>query len=434
MLQKAALAAFAAAVFALSSLSLPQTPAAGELSARDQKELGGLLGKALDPKKQDFKDKDKAQADLRKFFDKAGKTRNPKDPLQGGLSMTVDLSKALFFAADYKLAGVKPGQVSDVLINPKQDNEISYSLWVPKSYKPADGASYPLILCLPGMKDGKVVTGQGHLLENWIDATLREKALIAVLNMPADAKSWTEAEAAPGKPGGIAIALLTLRDLRARYAIDYDRVYVTGREAGVMPAFALASKFPQVFAGVIGRSGDTGDVSADNFRDLPTFISGGGAQTAAFEEQTKALGYNNCTVKSDGSDADVLAWMDAHPRLGNPAKITLAPGKPIPTRAYWLRVPPTDVGSAAVRIEGEIDRAKNTITITGVGVRQVTLMLNDVLVDMDKPITVVLNGTTQEALLRRSLEDTISMMYDATSEPGRVYVARQTFDLPAATK
>jgi len=429
MLHQAALTAFSAVVLALAAPSAPQAGVT-ELSARDQKELGTMLGKALDPKKQDFKDKEKSLAELRKFFEKAGKTRNPKDPLQGGLSMTGDLSKALHLSADYKLAGLKPGAVATNVVNAKQSNELSYAVWVPKAYKPGEGAGFPLILCLPGAKDGKTLAGDAFLVDNWTDAGLREKVLIAAVNLPADAASWTEAQTADGKPGGIAAVMMSLRDLRSKYAIDFDRVYLSGRESGVAAALSLGSKFPQVFAGVIGRSGDAGEIPADNFRNLPTFFAGGGAQSAAFEEQTKKLGYNNCTLKADGNDADALAWIDANPRTANPAKVTLVPGRPIPSRVYWMKVPPTDAAAASIKIEGEIDRAKNTITITGVGVRQVTLMLNDVLVDLDKPVTVVLNGTAREALLTRSLEDTLAMMYDATSEPGRVYVVRQDFDLP----
>lgn len=434
MLHPVARAAAAALTLAVGAFALPWNPPApmaqnGEMSARDVKELGGLLNKALDPEvRKNLKDKDKAVGEVRKLLEKAGKGRNSKDPLAGGLAMTSELSKALHFAADYKLAGAKLGAVSSTTLNAKTD-PVVYTLWTPKTYN-VISEPFPLVLVLPGMKDGKAYAGEAFLQDHWQESALREKALIAVVTMPADPASWTENQTADGKAGGIASVMLTLRDLRTRYAVDFDRIYLVGRESGVAAAVSLAAKFPQVFAGVIGRSGDVGETPPDNFRALPTFFAGAGAQAATFEEKAKALGYDNCTLKSDGTDADAIAWMNAHPRQGNPAKLTLVPGRPIPVRAYWLRIPPTDTGSAQVKIEASIDRATNTVTVDGSGVRQVTLMFNDILVDLDKPLTVVLNGTRQEVVVPRNLDDTLEMMFESTSEPGRVYVARKTFDLP----
>lgn len=432
----AALAAAYPTVLAAPAQGTPKAEAPtekkGELTERETKELGECLRGALDPAKQnDLAKKEKAVGELRKFLEKVGKTRNSKEPLQGGLALCADLSKGLHLANGYKLEGTKPGKVSTMTTGPK-DNPISYALWVPKAYKPNE-SSYPLLLCFPGTKDGKPLSGEVYLQDNWIDGAIREKVLIAALNLPADTKSWTEQQAADGKPGGVAVAMLTLRDLGARYAIDFDRIYVCGREAGVPAAVSLGSRFPQNFAGIIGRAGDCGDVTADNFRNLPTFFSGGGAKVGEFEEAGKKLGYDSCTVKADGTEADAIAWLDAHPRVSNPPKITLVP-KPFPLRSYWMKIPPIDVSSGEVRVDGEIDRAKNTITITGVGVRQVSLMLNDELVDLNKPVTLILNGTSQEAVLPRSLDDTLAMMWSAASEPGRVYTVRRDFDLPAPAK
>lgn len=430
MLHKAAWAAFVTATLAVVALCSSQAAPKNEMSARDQKELGTLIGKALDPTKQDLKDKEKSVAELRKFLEKAGKTRNAKDPLQGGLALTGDLSKALHLSANYRMEGLKPGEVKATTLGPKTD-PFGYALWLPKSYKP-DGGPYPVIVCFPGAKEGKVQTGESFLVDNWTDAGVREKVLIAALNLPDEQKSWTESETSAGKAGGVKTAMLTLKDLGARYAIDFDRIYLAGRESGVAAALALASKFPQNFAGVIGRSGDCGTTPGNNFRNLPTYFAGAGAEAAAFEEANKKFGYDNCTIKSDGNDADALTWINEHPRNSNPTKVTLYPGRPIPLRAYWLKVPATDITAADYKIEGEIDRAKNTITITSTGVKTVTLMLNDILVNLDKPVTIVLNGSSQDALLPRSLDDMLDMMFKATSEPGRVYVLRKDFDLPVA--
>ena len=57
-------------------------------------------------------------------------------------------------------------------------------------------------------------------------------------------------------------------------------------------------------------------------------------------------------------------------------------------------------------------------------------MTDPPMLDLDKPVTVILNGTKQDALMPRSINDMLKMMYDGFCEPGRVYVVRKDFDLP----
>jgi hypothetical protein len=404
------------------------------MGEREIKELGGLLAKALDKDKQDLKDKDKSRGAVRAFLEELGKKRKAKDPVGETLALSADLGRALFESANYQMKGVKPGKISGVTIvdDKNKPTDVRYAVWVPAAYKTNSGA-YPLLLCIPGMKDGKPYNPEIFLQEHWLeaDSTLREKVVIAACEMPAEAAAWTEGQTAEGKSGGIAIAMLTLKHLRDTYAIDANRVFVAGRESGVPVAVLLGSRFPHVWAGVIGRAGDAGKTGPENFRNLPTFFAGGGAECTAFEEKTKADGYDNCTLKPDGTDADVATWIADHPRVANPPKITLA-GTSIPNNAYWLRIPPMDTQGSGVRIEAEIDRAANSVTVTTTGgVKSLTLRLNDQLVDLSKPVKIVLNGNAQESVLPRNLDDTLDMMYAGTSDPGRVYTATKSFDLPA---
>ncbi|MFN7020751.1 MAG: hypothetical protein ACK4WH_05415, partial [Phycisphaerales bacterium] len=92
---------------------------------------------------------------------------------------------------------------------------------------------------------------------------------------------------------------------------------------------------------------------------------------------------------------------------------------------YWLALPESErKPGAEVRasIEGQ------TITITSEGVRAVTLLLSDDLVDMDQPVRVVFNG--QEFMLdrpARSIGDLAQSLIDRTDPrlifPGRVTIA-----------
>jgi hypothetical protein len=201
----------------------------------------------------------------------------------------------------------------------------------------------------------------------------------------------------------------------------------------VETCFVVGSMFPHLFAGVAGRAGDTGQADWRNFRSLPTLVFAGGAKATAFEEQSRAAGYDSCTLKSEvkpeAVDGELAAWMAQHPRTAYPTKVSLFPGSPIPSRAYWVEVPPKESEPGTV-VHAEVDRATNTFQITTKGVDRVTLYLNDVLCDLDKPLKVVINGQAQETLVPRSLETFLELLVKNVCDPARVYVAARAFNVP----
>jgi hypothetical protein len=292
-------------------------------------------------------------------------------------------------------------------------------MWVPDGYRPSSGP-YPLLIAVPPMKDGKPMTGEQFLQEHWLDSAVRDAAVIAAPDMPENVDEWTQ-------NAGIGRLMQTFANVRDTVAIDFDRVYLVGRGEGVHAALSLAAMFPHLFAGVVGRAGDAGPVRAENFSNLPTFFQGGGAEATAFSEAAAEFG--NCTLKPEASEDDVWAWMQEHPRNSNPAKVTLVAGKPIPNKAYWVEIPPV-ASDGGVVVTAEADRESNTVTVTGTGASTVTLFFNDQLVDLGKPIKLVLNGAEQEVVVPRSVDDLLRLIERGTSDPGKLYVATATYDLP----
>ena len=49
-----------------------------------------------------------------------------------------------------------------------------------------------------------------------------------------------------------------------------------------------------------------------------------------------------------------------------------------------------------MRVDAEVDRETNTITLTSSGIREVSVFFCDDLVDMSKPVTVIANGVTSK--------------------------------------
>src|SRR6185503_4476502 len=139
-----------------------------------------------------------------------------------------------------------------------------------------------LILCIPD----KGIKPEQHITEKWIAPAIRDSAIIAACPMPDDPTQWTETGGA-NKPGGVGNLLTVLKEMTRAYAFDYDRVYLAGSGVGVAAALTIASRYPDRFAGVIGRSGDAADTPVDNFKNLPTFFAGAGSGATAFADKVE---------------------------------------------------------------------------------------------------------------------------------------------------
>ena len=414
----------------LSSLLwiVPDAPAQeGGLEEFEIKKLAVALNEALETYEgATIKKSTRAREKLDSELISIGKRRKaPKgEEIQAALAHSADLGTALFRAT--KLRATAKGKVQSFELD---DTDISYSVHAPAKYDPRS-KTYPVCVIIPGLDDSKVMKSETMLQEYWTDGDLRDEVILVAIDMPEEVASWTERSTTDGKPGGIMTVMLSLAEVRRTFACDFDRFFLAGHGIGVPAAAHLGNLFPHLFAGVIGRAGDVGELECGNFRNLPTFFAGGGALTTAFEEKIKQVGYDNCSVAANATDAEILSWIRANPRNSHPTHVTLVPGSPIPNAAYWIKVPATDTGGEA-RIEAQADRESNTITVEGSGVASVTILFNDQLIDMSKPITIVVNGVSQENVIPRNLDTVLEYIYRGKSDPGRMYTAVKTYDLPA---
>lgn len=410
----------------VATLVLPVRSATGgedALTRSDHDALGKVIAGYVEAYTKN-KNLDKARSEVAGELDKFRKRLKDRDPL----ALTADLGKAYWESFAYESAkGVKKGKVADnKYADASIGMDLAYATWAPTKYDAKK--AYPLILCIPDK--GEKPTD--HLTEKWISQDIRDNAVLAAVPMPEDAALWSEV-GTQGKWGGAAHLLSIFREVSRTYATDFDRVYVAGRGIGVAAAMTIASRNPDRFAGIIGRSGDPNDIACENFRDLPTFFAGAGAGATAFAEKCTKGGNDNCTIKPEGTESDVWSWIKDHPRISYPTQIVLLPGSPIPDRAYWLQIAPWD-GQGKALIHGTIDRGANTITIDGEGVTKFSLYFNDVLVDMDKPVKVVCNGTEHTDLVPRNLGTTLDLMVRGRSDPGKIYTATKDYDLPPKPK
>lgn len=369
-------------------------------------------------------DEDEGQSKALEGLQKVVENFEKKKGALPTLSLVRDWERAFSIALSPTSAGKKGGSSVEF-----ETDKVKYKyfLWVPKEYAPK--SPIPLILVLPDA--GK--KPQETFDQSWVDSDLRSKAIVAVCSMPADAKVWGEFGTSD-TPGGFSIAMRVLSNLRRNYAIDANRIYVCGMGAGVAAAGRLGAMYPHLFAGVIGRGGDLDNLAPGNFRALPTLWSGGGANCTAFAEQSEKLGDKTCTVDPGANEAKIWAWIQEHQRVATPLALRLVPIHARNGRAYWIGADRFDPeGKEKPTLEASADRTANKIVVTGAGIEQVTIAFNDLLVDLSKPVEVVLNGESKKLEIKRSLQTLLRGAYDS-SDSGRVYAWSETFVLPKPAK
>ncbi len=390
------------------------------LKAGDHKKLGSKIADWIEARvaKEGTDDaRSEFEKELGKWAKKGGiKGNNP-------LAFPDDLGQALWYSYAYDKAAKKAvkGKVKDVDV-PYRGREIGLTIRAPQKYNAK--STYPLLLMIG--EHGKKPFD--YLTEDWVLGDLKDNAILCVVHMPKNVKSWTLIKTEDGKPGGIANILTTFGAVQANYAIDFDKVFLVGRMQGVQAAMETASQFPDRFAGVIGRTGDFKDVEVDNFQNTATFFAGGGEGATKFKEAAEAAEYANCTVAPAAKEEDIWHWVQETTRNANPTEVTLRPGVPFPNSAYWLRMPAWD-GEGEARLHGKINREENTIIIEGRGMASVTVSFNDTMVDLSQPVKVICNGVETVDLIPRSVETVLNNIFDARIDPGKVYVASKRYGI-----
>jgi hypothetical protein len=205
--------------------------------------------------------------------------------------------------------------------------------------------------------------------------------------------------------------------------VDHNRRYLAGSGKGFAAVEVTATSFPHVFAGLIG----VGDVSItdvsvlNNFRSLPSLYLKGGEGAKAIEAKLGELGFSNAKVEPEGGVAQAWEWMGNTPRTAHPQEITFTPKSDYARSVYWLSFVGFQV-SEGPRVNAKADRATNTITVDAEKIADIVVYLNDELVDMDKPVKIIVNGTTHERTVERNATVMLDTQY-AGGDWGRVFTA-----------
>ena len=138
---------------------------------------------------------------------------------------------------------------------------LTYGIWIPRGYNPA--TQVPLVLALhPGGSTGAYYGTQflrgvvGPALQTW-------GAIIVAPDVPA--RRWANETSERG-------VLALLDDVIERYAIDTERILVTGFSLGGRGTWYMASRHPDLFAAAIPMAARSESDDAALVGNMPVFI------------------------------------------------------------------------------------------------------------------------------------------------------------------
>jgi len=239
--------------------------------------------------------------------------------------------------------------------------------------------------------------------------------------------------------------LRIVRDtLLERYAIDANRIHVTGVSLGSNYALAYAAAHPDWFAGIapVSTEGESREQVVRNLGHVGVYVLEGAKDKAIrtidgprklaqilknldyryrYEEEANR-GHESFVEKYP----QVLKWLAERPRPPFPKEIIRLPhpGIVLPAkRFYWLEGD-THQAAFAAQVNG------NTIEVQAARVRCLTFHLSDRLADLNMPVIIRVNGkVVYDKLLKRSLMVTVQ---DAAllNDTERFATAQVTVDVP----
>ena len=213
--------------------------------------------------------------------------------------------------------------------------------------------------------------------------------------------------------------------------VNPNKVYLMGYSAGGDGVWRLAPRMADKWAAASMMAGHPGETSQMNLMNLPYSIWMG-SEDAAYNRNTlaaeKAAIMDSLAAAHPGKyihqtnilegkghwmdreDAAALQWMAQYRRNPYPKHIVWRQEKVAREHFYWLSVPANEAAQGK-RVEARIEG--NTIHIDHCDYSQLTICLNDYMVDLDKKVTILYKG---KKIKSKKLQRTIANIYRSLNE------------------
>ena len=354
-----------------------------------------------------------------------------------------------------KLSINEPGRTRDE----DEDDPASfkYSVLVPQEFNPHH--TYPLIISLHegGLSPEHALKWWGGDESSPTQSQRHGYIVIAPEYLPPK----------PGDPLPAATETIVwecLRDVRRRFSIDSDRIFLSGYGRGAEAAFDVALAHPDLFAGVMPISGgierDSKWLRA-NARDQAWYVVMGEFDFGVFNRNAKHFEHlmlRGCDMlvtqyKARGHESfyseihRLFDWMELHRRPAEPKEFEFSSLRTKNVRLNWVRwsdagpqgsrslkpktvavalpKPPSPITLSARVLAGEADN-KKTITVGGRG--PITVWLNPTLLDFDKRLIVEVGGKRKfNDFLKPEIEAVVED-YRQRGDRQRLHSVRLQFD------
>jgi pimeloyl-ACP methyl ester carboxylesterase len=390
-------------------------------SADDRTKVVDLLRK-LDEARQKEKGEKEAKESLGKALDAIGK-KYKADPL----SFVGDLQKVLESVPKYESNASSPAIGKEALCKPDPKSKFQFVLRLPKGYDAK--RPWPLLLVIPPAGEKP----DAYLRSAWKDESLHATTILAAPEMPAKVAEWRQLE------GGVAAAMNTFREVLDEFNLDRDRVVVAGGKEGGAFAVTLASYFPDRFAGAVSRLGGGEGAAFANLGNVPTYLTGGSDVTKKASDAAKELRRENVTIIEADDLAAVAKWIAERTRDPVPTEVAFSPVQAFTRNAYWFSIENfeilPDYFAAPLNerplLSGKLSRGTNSAEFEARGITDFWLFLSDALLDLDKPIKVVVNGQAWNGTYKRELDKFLETR-SRRGDPRMTYVAWHVSAVPKA--
>jgi predicted esterase len=284
-------------------------------------------------------------------------------------------------------------------------NGIPYRLQLPPEYH--HHRSYPLLVVLPNLEETTKET-----MTAWGELAAKAGFFLVAIEWADDTKTRYE-----GTPKEHAAVLDTLKELRRKYNIDSDRIFLAGYGVAGTVTYDVALTAPDQFAAAVVICGNPSPSSANlypNAQYLPFYVVDGDKTperpkaTRSLYEHWIGMGCPCMYVEYMGRSHEpfqaelpiIVDWLGrrkrshGYPELGKP-EIGNRPGQELRTyrdtarHFYWLStegaIPSRGVKLAAHTTPG------NALAVYTTNATKVSVWLNSLLVDFEQPIDITVN-------------------------------------------
>ncbi len=292
---------------------------------------------------------------------------------------------------------------------------VSYSVLLPIEYNPHH--SYPMIVALrPSHMSAKSELNWWGKYKNGPGQSQRRGYIvIAPEYLQKGQEAYYDNETAHYA------VIQSLRDVRKRFNVDSDRVFLAGHGTGGDAAFDIGMSHPGLFAGVIPITGKTSAFNLhywENAKHLSWYIVGGELDRDTLEHNSLVVnrmmrhGYDVIYAEYKGRGYEnyyeeihnLFDWMELQQRLKYPKEIEEKILRPMDNRFYWARtekfpakIIQTKVVNGKKRIQARPSHFNVSIKVGNViyvksGGKINTLWLSPELVDYEKRLMVRIDG------------------------------------------